>query len=634
MWTFERYFQEYEKRWNIDSRRRPQLHEYQDRTLYTTWDLSYHRLKEECWVAAKMLKLLAYFDNQSLWYELFKAGTRDGLPRWLLNVAQDCDEFESVMRILIDYCFIELHTTTQTYSVHTCVHDWSMSRLNTEVEAELFWYAFDCVAKSIEVEDWGHIAKARLALFVPHAMSLMHTKFCATLNGIDRELIPGFVEIAILLFDQDQLVTAEMMLRKALFWNEREWGWDNAWTLHTVHQLGMLYDNQGKLEQAEEMYERALIGYGKTRNSDVAWTVPAINKPDTLNCKQGKLEQAEEMFEKALAASSPGYAPILDVFTSLGSLYVKQGKLEQAEEMFIRALTSYGEVLEPKASSTLLTAYNLAELYRQQARLDQAKNLCERAVAGSERALGPNHMLTLFMVSSLGVIFYRQGKLDQAEVLCERALAGFVEGLGMKNMATLRTVKTLVQSYCEQGKFEKAEIKLSQVLPDFLRDDSDLLDSKLMLCTFVEPLALRVKVVPEDSEAARGRLAHLIQYVDSHVGEHMYWLARALLWIKDEENIPIAFSKAEADCSGCANPLDCTKGHYVCRQCIETDLCDECMSRHANQELVQPKCSRHDFFNAGSAVREILKSPESQNLSDNGNWMRRLKEKYPVSTAY
>ncbi|KAF3492138.1 uncharacterized protein GIQ15_01655 [Arthroderma uncinatum] len=80
--TFERYLQEYEKRWNIDPRRPPRLQEY-DRTLYTTWDLSYTALESDDPDAAKLLKLLAYFDSQSISYKLLRAGLTDGSPRWL-----------------------------------------------------------------------------------------------------------------------------------------------------------------------------------------------------------------------------------------------------------------------------------------------------------------------------------------------------------------------------------------------------------------------------------------------------------------------------------------------------------------------------------------------------------------------
>jgi hypothetical protein len=84
--TFERYLEEYERRGNVDPRRPLSLQEYQERTLYATWDLSYSRLASEDAEAAKLLGLLAYFSNRRLWYQLFRAGLAEDSPRWLHDV--------------------------------------------------------------------------------------------------------------------------------------------------------------------------------------------------------------------------------------------------------------------------------------------------------------------------------------------------------------------------------------------------------------------------------------------------------------------------------------------------------------------------------------------------------------------
>ncbi|KAL4946961.1 P-loop containing nucleoside triphosphate hydrolase protein [Aspergillus filifer] len=102
--TFKRYLQEYEKRWNIDRRRPTRLEEYQDRTLFTTWDLSYRRVQDRDPDAAELLKLLAYFSNQSLWHGLFQAGLTDTSPRWLHDVVNTDISFDSVMKTLTDHC--------------------------------------------------------------------------------------------------------------------------------------------------------------------------------------------------------------------------------------------------------------------------------------------------------------------------------------------------------------------------------------------------------------------------------------------------------------------------------------------------------------------------------------------------
>jgi len=147
-WTFERYLEEYEKRWNVSPRRPLQLREYQDRTLYTTWDLSYRRLREEDTDAARLLKLLAYFDNQRIWFDLMHAGITDGCPEWLVAIAGDASDFESIMMMLTDYCFVEPQLATQSYSLHACVHDWTLAALNQHVELWSYWYALDCIHQS------------------------------------------------------------------------------------------------------------------------------------------------------------------------------------------------------------------------------------------------------------------------------------------------------------------------------------------------------------------------------------------------------------------------------------------------------------------------------------------------------
>lgn len=134
--TFERYLQKYEKRWNISPRRPPQ--EYQERTLYTTWDLSYSRLEKGDPDAAKLLKLLAYFDNQRVWYELFHAGLTDSSPEWLRKVITDDVNFHEVMEVLVGYCFLEVHQTSDSWSMHNCVHDWTLAALNINIDAKYY----------------------------------------------------------------------------------------------------------------------------------------------------------------------------------------------------------------------------------------------------------------------------------------------------------------------------------------------------------------------------------------------------------------------------------------------------------------------------------------------------------------
>lgn len=176
--TFEHYLQEYEKRWKISPSRPLQLQEYQELTLYTTWDLSYSRLENENSDAAKILKLLAYFDNENLWCELFHAGLADNSPQWLRQVIKDGVHFSGVMGILTDYYFLDVHPTFESWSIHNCVHDWTLAALNKNIDEKHYWYAFDCVSASIKDGNKDNFAKLSYSRLAAQATRLVKQHFC------------------------------------------------------------------------------------------------------------------------------------------------------------------------------------------------------------------------------------------------------------------------------------------------------------------------------------------------------------------------------------------------------------------------------------------------------------------------
>ncbi|KAK5947934.1 hypothetical protein OHC33_011039 [Knufia fluminis] len=211
--TFEQYLDVYERKWNINPRRPLRLQDYQDRTLYTTWNLSYNRLRNEDPDAAQMLRLMAYFDNQNVWYDLLTAGLMDDLPEWLQTTLEDKTDFEGAMAVLVDYCLLEVQHTSQSYSMHSCVHDWTLSELNTTMSPELYWYAFNCVAKIIKNVDRDLFGYVKYNYVSRHARRLTHPRFetCDELEAgiVGRE--DKAMDIAQMLKEQVQLSAAEQI---------------------------------------------------------------------------------------------------------------------------------------------------------------------------------------------------------------------------------------------------------------------------------------------------------------------------------------------------------------------------------------------------------------------------------------
>jgi tetratricopeptide (TPR) repeat protein len=304
--SFERYLQEYEQTWNFDHHWPAKLPEY-ERTLYTTWEVSYKSLEHENDNAARLLGLLAYFSNRRFWYELFQAGVSEDLPEWLYGVVSSGLAFESAMRTLTDYCFLEVQVSSSSWSMHMCVHDWTIATLDHDqaTTKTQYCYAFDCVGALAEEEDWNSLASVGLSDLAAHARRLEHV--CRNHSEAIEHVIPSRMNrteyIAKLLHQQVQLAAAEKMYVQALDGKEGAVGPEHTSTLSTVGNLGLLYRDQGNLAKAEEMLLRARKGYE--------------------------------------AAVGPEHTSTLDTINNLGLLYQAQGNLAKAVEMYVRALQGY-----------------------------------------------------------------------------------------------------------------------------------------------------------------------------------------------------------------------------------------------------------------------------------------------------
>lgn len=249
-----------------------------------------------------MLTLLAYFDHQDIWYGLFQAGRSDDLPNWLQSCLESQPEFDRVMGTLVEYCLVEVRSASQSYSMHGCVHKWTLQTLNRELDPQLYWYAFDCVNASIDSGDGntlGHVTHGGVS---QHGVWLTYPRFALcdeAENGLSQRFDEA-VWMASILQDHMQLSAAKRMYRRALAGQERALGPDHPSTLDTVNNLGSLYWVQGKLEPAEQMYQRVLAAQEQSFGPDHSSTLNTVHNLSTLYWAQGKLELAEQMYQRAL----------------------------------------------------------------------------------------------------------------------------------------------------------------------------------------------------------------------------------------------------------------------------------------------------------------------------------------------
>jgi hypothetical protein len=222
--SFADYLRLYKASWLKLQHTSPELSSYEDRALYSTWQLSLDHIKRQNELSAQLLQLWAYFDNQDIWFELLQHSILDS-PEWFSQLTEDELSFNQAVRVLCDYGLAEVDISSEEsgveskgYSMHSCVHLWTIHFLNQEWDVGMAGLALECVGSHVP-------NRAARKAWVTQRRLIRHAVRCWY-----------FVEKGMI--SEDGI----------------------AWVLGS---LGNLYANQDKLGEAEKMYERALQGYEK-----------------------------------------------------------------------------------------------------------------------------------------------------------------------------------------------------------------------------------------------------------------------------------------------------------------------------------------------------------------------------------
>jgi tetratricopeptide (TPR) repeat protein len=304
--SFADYLRLYKASWLELQRDTPKLLSYasdENRALYTTWGVSLNHVKQQSELAAKLLQLWAYFDNQDVWFELLHVCQQDG-PKWFSKLMQNQLSFNKAVRVLREHALVEADAAPREdreeslgFSMHSCVHSWTVHVLNQGWDTDMAGLALECVSRHL----------------------------------------PGNNE-------HNSVVIERRLMRHA----GRSWIFivngrvDSSGREHHLHRFGDVFANQGQFNEAEKMYQRALQGYEKAWGPEHTSTLDTVNNLGNLYADLGWLDEAEKMYQRALQGKEKAWGPehtsTLDTVNNLGALYADLGRLDEAEKMYQRAL--------------------------------------------------------------------------------------------------------------------------------------------------------------------------------------------------------------------------------------------------------------------------------------------------------
>ncbi|KAH7010871.1 P-loop containing nucleoside triphosphate hydrolase protein [Microdochium trichocladiopsis] len=246
--SFRDYLRHYRESW---AKLKGILHlgSYADRTLCSKWQLSYEHVQAQNPLAAHLLRWWAYFNNEDICYDLFRASSEDG-PAWMGQLSEELN-FNDAMGVLHDYGLVEPTTMFQEpqgYSIHSCLHSWTIHILNEEWDSCLNKLAVESVASQVpsreEAEYW--LLQKRL---ISHAI-----RSCSTVQESNCPTDRAFHSLGNLYADQGKLGEAEKMYLRALHGRERAVGLEDVTTyrpaINTLENLGSLLFGSGPFDSS------------------------------------------------------------------------------------------------------------------------------------------------------------------------------------------------------------------------------------------------------------------------------------------------------------------------------------------------------------------------------------------------
>ncbi|KAL4739322.1 hypothetical protein BDV11DRAFT_215259 [Aspergillus similis] len=252
---FKEYLELYRTSWfDLQSQSAP-TRQYQQGNIVQTWNITYKEIQKHDPTAAKLLLLLAFFDNQDIWYELIQKGLdHSNPPQWFEAAVSSRLVFKTKIKALVKFSLVEIKQQKGSYTLHPVVQDWCYHiAASNDLTNQLQELAFISVGYTVPSRDTRDYARLEQRL-LPHANNLIQRNIGHWLDIQPKDrfnVFEAFHGLGNLYFDQGKLKEAEEMYQQALAGKEKA----------LVNNLGLLYKDQGKLKEAEEMLQRALAGY-------------------------------------------------------------------------------------------------------------------------------------------------------------------------------------------------------------------------------------------------------------------------------------------------------------------------------------------------------------------------------------
>ncbi|MCA9244160.1 MAG: serine/threonine protein kinase [Phycisphaerales bacterium] len=249
--------------------------------------------------------------------------------------------------------------------------------------------------------------------------------------------------------------------QRALEIRERELGAEQADTLESLNEMGLLDLARGDFKSAESRLRRAweanqrLFGAASPEALTIEGSLAIVVQ------RLGRLDEAQQLAQAALdglrASAGPDDLETIDAVAALANVLTARGKHQEAEALFREAFERRLRLLGDDDPRTIMAMASLVVVLENLGRYDESIALARDAYTRRAAVLGTGHPETLSSQFELGALLGRQGKLSDAELILRDVLDKRRRLLGADHFNTLSAQDGLASALEELSRLQEAE---------------------------------------------------------------------------------------------------------------------------------------------------------------------------------
>jgi tetratricopeptide (TPR) repeat protein len=453
------YLNLFQTEWERLLRVEPDL---QQRTVATTWEISFEKVKQESPAAEDLLSLCAFLAPDEIPLKVLTRKERQSqhLTACLAKAIKKPGALIDVISALRRYSLVKVATENYLLSVHRLVQAVRRTRLSEQDRERWAKRAVVLLNEAFRF-DPDEEAWPACSRLLPHALAA--TKYAYELHVAYEETGQLLTALGKYFVGRSEFASVKAAFEQALAIDEKFHGRDHHTVAEDATRLGFLLKNHGDLLAAKPYFEKALKIYSKSRASSRSKFAESLNNLGILLKDLGDFDGAQKKFDQGLKINEEEHgaesSQVAVNLNNLGSLLKDKDDLDAAQSHFERAL----EINRKAHADDLSVATNLNNLgiiAKDKGDLATALRHFENALNITEQARGPNHedFITSLVTSlrNLGYLRKDRGEAEAAGEYFERALKITEREYGPNHPEVATSLNNLAYLLRDEGDLEVA----------------------------------------------------------------------------------------------------------------------------------------------------------------------------------